>query len=73
LYFNEEALQQLRQGFEALPGKTAELIEKYATRTYSNELAKGFGHHGFMRRVPTLERCIENVFGLVTREQVEPL
>ena len=72
MYFREVDLADLREGLTSIRGKSEELMLKYTTRNYTNNKAAEFGRQGFLRRVQTLERCIENVFVLLPPEMDEP-
>ena len=73
MYFTEQALADLRREFETVPQKLDTLQERYLIHEFRIERAKEFAQHGFVRRLKTLARCIENVFTLIPLEQTEAL
>lgn len=71
-YFSVEALADLHREARNVAGKQAALQERFLRRDFGESRAKEFAHHGFVRRLKILARCIENVFALIPPEQVEP-
>ena len=72
-YFSVEALADLHREARSVAGKQARLQERILRREFKEVRAKEFAHHGFVRRLKTLARCIENVFALIPPEQMEPV
>lgn len=72
-YFTDEALADLHREYQTVPEKLAALQHRYLEKDFQQERAKEFAHHGFIRRLKTLARCIENVFALIPPERVEPV
>jgi hypothetical protein len=68
MFFRPRDLYELRRSLNALPQQQLRLLEMYLGRTYRHEKAREFAHHGFMRRVTTLARCVTNVFRLLPPE-----
>jgi hypothetical protein len=69
MYFSNEQLLQLEQGYEEIAGKHQNLFERYLTRQYNDPRAKEFAQHGFLRRIKTMARCIMNTFTLLPPER----
>lgn len=64
-YFDEGHLQQLANGFAAIPGRSQDLVEAFLSRPYLSALAKEYAHHGVSRRLGTLARCIAQIYTLL--------
>lgn len=43
----------------------------YTLFHFRSEQAREYAHQGFMRRIRTLQRCIENVFRIIPPERVD--
>ena len=67
MYFSQEALKNLADGYSALDTKLDKLIEGYVGLQLSQPRAREFASQGFPRRLKTMARCIKNVFGLIPR------
>jgi hypothetical protein len=72
-YFSAEALADLREQSRSVPGKQAALQARYLQKVFLQDRAREFAHHGYVRRLNTLARCIENVFTLIPPERTEPI
>jgi hypothetical protein len=72
MYFSEQALADMRAELARIPQKHAALMDAYLQRNYLQARAKEFAQHGYLRRLKTLARCIENVFRDLPPDQVEP-
>ena len=72
MYFTVENLAHLADGHQAIVGKYQELSARYLTHTYVSERGKEFGQHGFVRRLKSLQCCINNVYALIPPELEEP-
>lgn len=62
---------QLQAELEAVERKYNDLLFAFLRHRFENDEAREFAQHGFMRRLGTLRRCIENTFALVAPETVE--
>ena len=71
MYFTDGALVDLRRELATVPGKQSALQKRYLRHAFTHERAKEFAHHGFVRRLKTLSRCIKNVFTLIPPERVK--
>jgi hypothetical protein len=70
-YYPSEVQSRLELEFAQLIQKQTELTFAFARLQLKNEQARGFKQHGFMRRLGTLQRCIENVFSLIPLDTAE--
>jgi hypothetical protein len=68
-YFSEDALQKLTVGRAEVHQQFAQLTEKYFTRQYKTERGREFAFHGFVRRLGTLVRAVEQVFEILPPER----
>ena len=68
MYFSKESLEILEADYKKILGKYHKLLKAYAIRVYVNEQAKENATHGFIRRLGTLSRCINNVFTILPPE-----
>src|SRR5688572_3407025 len=71
MYYSENALQQLSEGYTAFTVKHATLFERYVALPLKNPRAQEFARHGFARRVNVMARCIVNVFDDIPPERTE--
>lgn len=69
MYFSEENIVQLKDDHSKIDSSYKSLLMAYATKEFSSEQAAEFARHGFMRRVKTLKRCIDNVYSICPPEQ----
>jgi hypothetical protein len=67
-YYGSEVLAQLQEEFWAVEPRYNALLLTYTAHRFANEEAREFAQHGFMRRLGTLRRCIENVYVLIPPE-----
>jgi hypothetical protein len=59
--FKEETLADINEKFRTIGGRTDRTVLRYVYHAYKSTRAQEFAHHGFVRRVRILQRCIENV------------
>ena len=71
MYFSDRELRDLGEQYESVSQKCDSLNMGYLGRDYNDSRAKEFAHQGYLRRVTTLVRCIENVFELLPPERAE--
>lgn len=67
-YFDENNLRRLADGLAGVAPKTNRVVEAFLGRRYASDLAKEYAHHGVIRRLTTLARCIEQIFTLLPPE-----
>jgi hypothetical protein len=68
-YFSDQALADMRAQFASVPEKLSSLQMSYVQHNFREARAKEFAHHGYVRRLQTLARCIQNLFALIPPEQ----
>src|SRR5947207_15229646 len=68
-YFQPDQLAKLRQGYIALNPSYERLLTEYLSVRLTNEAAYEYVRHGFVRRLGTLKRCIENVYSIYPPER----
>lgn len=71
MYYSDEALKQLAEGYAAIGGRYDHLLEKYVLLNLKNPRAREFAHQGFPRRLKVMVRCIINVFDGIPPEKAE--
>lgn len=71
MYFTEEMLAELATDHEALRAKYDEMYTGYLHRDYVSDRGREFGHHGLLRRIQSLKRCIDRVYELLPPERDE--
>ncbi|ABA05343.1 hypothetical protein Nwi_2086 [Nitrobacter winogradskyi Nb-255] len=69
MYFSDDALKQLADGYAAFGGKLNTLLEKYILLDLRNPRAREFAQQGFPRRLKVMARCISNVFEAIPPER----
>lgn len=62
MYFSEENITQLMEDYSKVEQSYESVLVAYGMHRFSNPLAAEFAMHGFVRRVKTLKRCIENIY-----------
>ncbi len=60
--FSQENIQELENARAEVEGKYQALLEAFSTRTYGEKQAEEFALHGFIRRLKTMKRCIDNIY-----------
>ncbi|MCZ6838887.1 MAG: hypothetical protein O7G13_06405 [Alphaproteobacteria bacterium] len=71
MFFSENALQQLEEERQLVSAKCDELWISYLRRSFIEPRAKEHAQQGFLRRLKTLVRCIENTFEILPPDRVE--
>jgi hypothetical protein len=69
--FSNEQLQELSDERGNIASKHVRLMESYLGRKYENARAREYAQHGFIRRIKTLARCVENVFSILPPDLAE--
>lgn len=69
--FDSETLVAIAKDFGAIPRRADQLVLGYTLFHFRSEQAREYAHQGFMRRIRTLQRCIENVFRIIPPERVD--
>ncbi len=73
MFFSDDQVKELRHGYTEIEPRYRSLLDSYAFRQFGNQKATEYANHGFLRRIKTLKRCIENVFSLCPPEREEKL
>jgi hypothetical protein len=60
-FYAPHQLAELQDGYHAVNPAYERLLEDYLSLRLTNEAACEYARHGFVRRLGTLKRCIENV------------
>jgi hypothetical protein len=69
MYFSQDALKKLAEGYSAIDVKLNRLIASYVGLDLKNSRAREFAAQGFPRRLKVMTRCIKNVFTLIPPER----
>lgn len=69
MYYSEKDIRELQNGYATITEKYLKLMVSYLDRDYDNHQAKEYARHGFLRRLGTLARCIENTFETIPPDQ----
>jgi hypothetical protein len=64
MYFTPEQLKTLEDGYSTVSGKYHKLLSDYLSFSNAHPRSSEYILHGFIRRLGTLQRCIENVYSL---------
>jgi hypothetical protein len=67
-FLKPEQIEDLLDALEQLQSKHDQLVLTFNHRAYISDKAAEYARHGYMRRVGTLKRCIENVYTLIPPE-----
>src|SRR5882724_9650610 len=68
-FFPPHQLAQLQEGYPEVNAAYERLLSKYLSLQLTNEAAYEYVRHGFVRRLGTLKRCIENVYSIYPPER----
>jgi hypothetical protein len=71
VYYSDDALKKLADGYQTVNDKLNYLMEKYYLIALANSRAKEFASQGYSRRLKVMVRCIENVFTMIPPERIE--
>jgi hypothetical protein len=67
-YLKPEQLEKIEETFGEILPKYNRLLLTFSNCRFKSDQAGEYARHGYMRRLGTLRRCIENVFALVPPE-----
>jgi len=70
-YFSAEHLVQLEEGLKGIQGKHDDLLHSYTTHDFSTTEGEEFAHHGLVRRIGVMARCIVAIFQALPPENTE--
>jgi hypothetical protein len=69
MYFKPHQLVELQEGYQTVNPAYERLMGDYLSLRLTNEAAYEYVRHGFVRRLGTLKRCIENVYSTYPPER----
>ena len=64
-YLKPEQIEKVEETLGEILPRYNRLLLTFNTRRFKSDQAAEYAHHGYMRRLGTLKRCIENVFALI--------
>jgi hypothetical protein len=67
-YLTPEQIEKIKEKLGTVQPKLHKMMLKLPYLRFQNERAAEFMQHGYLRRVSTLARCIENAFSLIPME-----
>ncbi len=70
-YFSVEHLVQLEEGLKGIQGKYEDFLHSYTTHGFSTTEGEEFAHHGLVRRIRVMARCIVAIFQALPPENTE--
>ena len=70
-FYAPHQLAELQDGYYAVNPAYEQLLEDYLSLRLTNEAAYEYARHGFVRRLGTLKRCIENVYSIYLPERID--
>ena len=70
-FYAPHQLAELQGGYYAVNPAYERLLEEYLSLRLTNEVAYEHARHGFVRRLGTLKRCIENVYSIYLPERFD--
>ena len=62
MYFSQQQIAELAQGYAAIEARYNELRQAYLDYPWATARGREFGQNGFVRRLQCLHRCLSNVF-----------
>jgi len=71
MYYSDDALKQLAEGYTDVDAKLNTLLERYILLDLKSPRAQEFARQGFPRRLKVMVRCIVNVFEDIPPERTE--
>lgn len=63
--YNEQQVSELNREASEIPTRVRRLLLDMNYRNLNSELAREYFQHGFVRRMTTISRCVQNVFELI--------
>ena len=70
-FYEPHQVVDLRVGYYAVNPAYERLIFEYLSLRLTNETAQEYARHGFVRRLGTLKRSIENVYSIYPPERFD--
>lgn len=68
-YLKPDQVEKINELFGEIEPKYNRLVLMFSHRRYGNERAFEYAQQGYVRRLGTIKRCIENVFTLISPEE----
>src|SRR5688572_15060337 len=69
--FSSDQLQQFTEEYSKVKGKYYQLLKQYTCLQFNNPDAYEYARHGFLRRIKTLQRCVQNIFTICPPDRTE--
>ncbi|UWU80725.1 hypothetical protein N2603_20340 [Bradyrhizobium huanghuaihaiense] len=70
-YLKPDQIEKLREALDDIEPRYNRLLLTFRQRRFSSEQAAEYALHGYLRRLGTLKRCIDNVFALISPDESE--
>ena len=70
-FYAPHQLSELQEGCSTVNRAYERLLSEYLSLRLTNEDAYEYARHGFVRRIGTLKRCIENVYSIYPPERCD--
>ena len=70
-FYRPHQLAELQEGYSTINPEYGRLVDEYLSLRLTNEAAYEYVRHGFVRRLGTLKRCIENVYSIYPPERAD--
>lgn len=64
-YFKADHIKELLSGLDSSSKKAEEIFEAFTSFSYRCSKSREFAYHGLLRRIQSLQRCIQNVFSIL--------
>jgi hypothetical protein len=71
MHFSPGDLARLQEEHSKIKERYYELLSQYARLQLNNQDAYEYVRHGFLRRIKTLQRCIENIYTICPPERAD--
>jgi hypothetical protein len=68
-FYQPHQLEELQEGYSTVNPAYERLMDDYLSLRLTDEAAYEHVRHGFVRRLGTLKRCIENVYSIYPPER----
>jgi hypothetical protein len=64
--YKRKTLLELKEKRATIEPRYRDLLSKWSSHDFKNEIAPEYARYGFLRRVKTLRQCIDNTFRLIS-------
>jgi hypothetical protein len=68
--FRADQLEQLTEEYSKVKEKYYQLLSQYTCLQFNNTGAYEYARHGFLRRIKTLQRCVQNIYTICPPDRV---